>query len=160
MKIVFSLKIKVLIAAFFYLFGFFSINNATAQQQYNASALEHLKRSLNFMMSGDYLNAIASCNQLIRLDANSTVNYIIRARAYYEIGEYDLAISDCNLVTGLDRNNTAAYNIRANCYRQKGDLSKAIAEWQTALRINPGLEEARVNIELARAALSARQQAN
>ncbi|MCL2185118.1 MAG: tetratricopeptide repeat protein [Treponema sp.] len=150
MKAAFFLKNKVFITAVFGLLAFFSLNNADAQQQYNLNALEQLKRSVSFLMSGEYSNAIESCNQLIRLDPNSTVNYILRARAYYEIGEYDLAINDCNQVTRLDRNNTAAYNIRANCYRQKGELSKAINEWQIVLRINPNLEEARINLEIAR----------
>jgi len=146
MKIAFSLKIQIFI---FVLFSLILINKANAQQQYNFYALDHLKRSISYLMSGDYANAIASCNQLIRLDPNSTVNFILRARAYYETGEYDLAIADCNQVTRLDRNNTSSYNIRANCYRQKGELSKAIAEWQAVLRINPELEEARINLELA-----------
>jgi len=119
------------------------------QQPYNAVALEHLKRSLEALVLGDYQTAILSCNRVIRLDPDSAVTYVIRARAYYELNDYDRVIADCTQAIRLDRNNAAAYNIRGNAYGQKNDLNKAISDWQAALRVNPEIDEARQNIELA-----------
>ena len=120
-----------------------------SQQDYNPTALEHFKRSLQYMMIGDYYNAIISSNNVIRIDPNSAVAYTIRARAYFEMNEFDRSISDCSQAIKIDRNNSAAYNIRGNAYVKKGDFKRAVSDWQAAIRINPELEEARYNIELA-----------
>jgi len=127
-----------------------SIPQAHAQQPANRFALEHFKQSLNFLMKGDYENAVNSCNQLIRLDPNTAVNYIIRARAFYELNNFDRTIDDCTQAIRLDRNNSSAYAIRGNAYRQIGNYSRAIEDWEMALRLNPENREAMHNIELAR----------
>jgi len=120
-----------------------------SQQDYNPTALENFKRSLQYMMIGDYYNAVLSCNTVIRIDPNSAVAYAIRARAYFELNELDKSLADCNQAIKIDRNNAAAYNVRGNIYVKKGDYKRAISDWQAAIRINPDLEEARYNIELA-----------
>jgi len=133
------------------LFFFFFVSIPVySQQDYNPLALEHFRRSLEYMMIGDYYNAIISCNNVIRLDPNSAVAYAIRARAYFEMNDIDRSLSDCNQAIKIDRNNAAAYNIRGNIYVKKGDYKRAISDWQTAVRINPDLEEAKFNIELAK----------
>lgn len=119
-------------------------------QNYNPVALEHFKRSLEYLKIGDYYNAIISSNNVIRLDPNSAVSYTIRARAYYEMNEYDRAITDCNSAIRLDRNNAGAYHIRGNAHAQKGDFRRAISDWESALRIDPEISEAAHNIELAK----------
>jgi len=119
------------------------------QQPYNPIALDYFKRSLEALILSDYNNTILYCNQVIRLDPNSAVTYVIRARAYYEISDYDKAIADSNQALRLDRNNAAAYTIRGNAYAQNGDYTRAISSWQAALRVNPEIDEARHNIELA-----------
>jgi len=132
-----------------FLFIFVSIP-LYSQQQYNPIALEHFRRSLEYMMTGDYYNAIISCNNVIKIDPNSAVVYSVRARAYFELNEIDRSLADCNQAIKMDRNNAAAYNIRGNVYVKKGDYKRAISDWQAAIRINPDLEEARYNIDLAK----------
>ena len=131
-------------------FLFVSIPVFSQQQDYNPLALEHFKRSLQYMMLGDYPNAALSCTNVIRIDPNSAVAYAIRARAYFEMNDLDKSLADCNQAIKLDRNNAAAYNIRGNIYVKKGDYKRAISDWQAAVRINPDLEEAKYNIELAK----------
>jgi tetratricopeptide (TPR) repeat protein len=123
---------------------------AQAEEPYNPWALEHFKRSLEYLVTGDYNNAILSCNEVLRRDPNSSVTYTIRARAYFESGYYDNAIADCTLAIRIDRNNIGAYSIRGNAYARKGDRNRAITDWQAVLRINPDNSEARQNIERAR----------
>lgn len=119
-------------------------------QNYNPNTLDFLKRSLNFLMAGDYQNAIISCNEVIRRDPHSALNYVLRGRAYYELTEYDKAIADFSHAIRLDRNNTSAFVLRGNSHRQMGDITKAVTDWEAALRINPDNPEAKRNLELAR----------
>jgi len=123
--------------------------HANAQQSSNHFVLEHFKRSIEFLIAGDYVNTILSCNELIRLDPNSGINYVLRARALFEMKEFDRVITDCTHAIRLDRNNASAYVIRGNAYAMNNDKTKAIADWQAALRINPNIAEARENIEIA-----------
>jgi tetratricopeptide (TPR) repeat protein len=132
------------------------VPQAFGQQAYNHHALEHLRRSLNFLVEGDYYNAVLASNQLIRADPNSSVNYVIRARAFFEMNDFERVIADCTQAIRLDRNNSGAFVIRGNAHAQRGDLTRAISDWEAALRLNPNIEEARQNIELARRQREAR----
>jgi len=125
-------------------------NYQLSAQNLHPVTLENLRKSIEYLMAGDYHNAIITSNQVIRADPNSAINYIIRARAYYELNDFDRVITDCTHAIRLDRNNSAAYLIRGNAYGQKDDYTRAISDWQAALRLNPNIEEARYNIELAR----------
>jgi tetratricopeptide (TPR) repeat protein len=144
-----KIKKQIVFSVFLFLFIFISISNLYSQQEYNIFVLEHFRRSIEYIMAGDYYNAIISCNNVIKADPNSVISYTIRARAYYELNEYDRAIADCSQAVRLDRNNAAVYNIRGNAYGRKGDYKRAISDWQMAIRINPNLEEAKYNIEMA-----------
>ena len=143
------IKKQVIFSVFLCLFVFVPIQNLFSQQEYNPFVLAHFRRSLEYIMAGDYNNAIISSSNVIKADPNSAVSYTIRARAYYELNEYDKAIADCSQAIKLDKNNATAYNIRGNSYGRKGDYKRAISDWQAAVRINPNLEEAKYNIELA-----------
>jgi len=137
---------KILVVFFFAVF----IPFAGAQHSYNATALEHFKRSLEYLMLGDYHNAIISSNNVLRIDPNSSISYLVRARAYFELNDYDRVIADCTLAIRHDRNNAAAYVIRGNVHARREDYTRAISDWQAALRINPNIPEAAQNIALAR----------
>jgi len=143
-------KKQAVFTVFLCLFIFVSIPCAYSQQEFSQEALKHFKRSLEYIMRGDYYNAIISSSNVIQLEKNSAVAYTIRARAYLEINEIDKALADCNKAINLDRKNAAAYNMRGNIYIKKGDYNRAISDWQAAIRYNPDLEEARYNIELAK----------
>jgi len=123
---------------------------AGAQQPYNQVALEHFKQSLEYLMNGDYQNAIISSNNVLRIDPFSAVSYVVRARAYFELNDYDRVVADCTQAIRHDRNNAAAFVIRGNVHARRGDLQRAISDWQAALRINPDLAEAQQNIATAR----------
>ena len=127
----------------------FIINQQINAQNLHPTTLENLKRSIEYLMAGDYHNAVITSNQVIRADPNSAINYVIRARALYELNDYDRVIADCTHAIRLDRNNSAAFLIRGNAYGQKDDYTRAISDWQAALRLNPNIDEARHNIELA-----------
>jgi|GEM_PF-1769786 len=121
-----------------------------AYPQDNHYALQYLRRSLECLALGDFTNAIINSNQVLRIDPNSALSLVVRARAYYELNYYTNAIADCTQALRIDRGSSAAYLIRGNAYGQNGDYNRAISDWQAALRINPELEEAAHNIEVAR----------
>jgi len=127
------------------------VNAQPSQQEYNPITLEHFRQSLEHMRNGDYRSAINSSTIVISRDPRSSVAYVIRARAYFELSEYDKAIADCTQAIREDRRNAGAFVIRGNAHVQKGDRKRAIADWQSALRINPNIAEASHNIEVARA---------
>jgi len=124
--------------------------NAYGQSDFNQRALEYFKRSLQFMIIGDYDSAILNCNVVLRLDSNSAATYAIRARAHYEKGDMDSAIADSTQALRLDRNNISAHIIRGNAYARNGNIDSAIADWQAVLRVDPENTDARTNIDLIR----------
>jgi len=125
----------------------FIIQHVYGQSEYDPKALAFFKSSLSNLVHGEYEKAIADCNQVLRIDPNSSVTYTVRARAYFEIGDMDRVIADCTKAISNDRNNLSAFNIRASAYSIKGDYDRAIKDWQAALRIDSNLDEARENIE-------------
>ncbi|MDR0320282.1 MAG: tetratricopeptide repeat protein [Treponema sp.] len=138
----------VFIALFAIIF-FTSIPHADAQPTANPTAIEQFRRSLEYLMIGDYYNTILTCNQVIRIDPNSAVYYVVRARAYYEMNSFDNAIADCNQALRIDRNNATAYTIRGNSFSKQGNNTRAMQDWRSALNLNPGIEEARNNLDAA-----------
>jgi len=139
----------VIFALLFFVNIFIAIPLVNAQSN-RPDAIAYFKRSLEYLINGDYDSAIADCNYVIRLDPESAVTYTIRARAYYEKGDYDRAIADSTLALKYDRNNTSAFAIRGSSYGKKGDFDKAIKDWEAVLRVNPAIDNAKLNIEKAK----------
>ncbi|MDR2941906.1 MAG: tetratricopeptide repeat protein [Treponema sp.] len=118
-------------------------------QEYDNQALRYLKSGLLNLMNGNYKKAIEECNKVIRIDPDSAVTYVLRARAYFELGDIDRAIADSTQAIKRDKENIGAYLIRGNAYGKKGDLERAIADWNAILKINPDFDDAKLNIEKA-----------
>ena len=118
-------------------------------QEYDSQALRFLKISVESLMNGNYNKAIEYSTRVIKIDPDSAVTYVIRARAYFELGDMDKAIADSTQAIRRDRNNIGAYSIRGNAYGRKGDMDRAIADWKAILKINPDADEAKLNIEKA-----------
>jgi len=118
-------------------------------QEYDSQALRFFKSSVENLMNGNYVRAIEDSSRVIRIEPNSAVTYVVRARAYFEIGDMDRAIADSTQAIRRDRNNIGAYSIRGNAYGRKGDVDKAIADWNAILKINPNADDAKLNIEKA-----------
>jgi len=128
---------------------FMGLANASGQSEFNSRALDYYKRSLNYLIIGDYDNAISYCTAVLRLDPNSAATYVIRARAYFEKGDMVNAIADSTHALSLDRNNISARIIRGNAYAISGSIDRAITDWRAVLRLEPDNTDARVNIDLA-----------
>jgi tetratricopeptide (TPR) repeat protein len=118
-------------------------------QEYSSQALRFFKSGLENLMNGDYNKAIEDSSRAIRIEPNSAVTYVIRARAYFEIGDLDKAIADSTQAIRRDRNNIGAYTIRSSAYVEKGEIDKAVTDWKAILKINPNYDDAKLNIEKA-----------
>jgi len=140
---------KRIIFLFLLCFLVLSTLSVYAEQEYDSQALRYLKSSILNLMNGNYKKAIEDSTRVIKIDPDSAVTYVIRARAYYELGDMDKAIADSTLAIKHDRENTGAYSIRGGAYVKKGDIDKAVADWKAILKINPDADEAKLNIEKA-----------
>ncbi|WP_461247301.1 tetratricopeptide repeat protein [Treponema sp. R6D11] len=134
---------------FFLLICFLIFSAAVYGQEYDSQALRFLKSGVQNLMNGNFNKAIEDCNRVIRIDPDSALTYVIRARAYFELGDMDRAIADSTQAIKRDKENIGAYSIRGNAYGKKGDLDRAIADWKAILKINPDYDDAKLNIEKA-----------
>jgi len=135
---------------FLFVFCFIAFSTVCVYaQEYDSQALRYFKSSVENLMNGNYNKAIEDSTRAIRIDPNSAVTYVIRARAYYELGDMDRAIADSTQAIRRDRVNIGAYSIRGGAYGKKGDMDRAIADWKAILKINPDADEAKLNIEKA-----------
>jgi tetratricopeptide (TPR) repeat protein len=145
------------------------------------SAIAYSTRGEAWRLKGDYDRAIADLNQAIELEPEIAFAYIARGIAYNKKGAYDRAIADIDqAITRLDRHqrrdeneaiahfdqllrlpprNAVAYNARGESYAGKGDYARAIVDYDQALKLYPGLADARQNRDRAQAALAAPQAA-
>jgi len=133
---------------FMCVFIFISAHGLFAQENHTAN--RYLRLGMEQLLMGEYVNAIMNINESLKYDKNHSLPYIIRARAFFELGDMDRTIADCSHVITIDRRSSTAYVIRGNARVIKGEYNRAIADYESALRINPNIEEARQNIELAR----------
>jgi tetratricopeptide (TPR) repeat protein len=135
---------------FLFLFCFIAFSTVCVHgQEYSSQALRFFKSGVENLMNGDYNKAIEDSSRAIRIEPNSAVTYVIRARAYFEIGDLDRAIADSTQAIRRDRNNIGAYTIRGSAYVKKGEIDKAVADWKAILKINPNYDDAKLNIEKA-----------
>jgi len=135
---------------FLFIFCFIAFSVVSVYgQEYDSQALRFFKSSVENLINGNYIRAIEDSSRAIKIEPNSAVTYVIRARAYFEIGDMDKAIADSTQAIKRDRNNIGAYSIRGNAYGRKGELDRAIADWKAILKINPNFDDAKLNIEKA-----------
>ena len=64
---------------------------------------------------------------------------VARAAASEQVGQIESAIADCSEAIRLNSRAGQAYLTRGLAYADKGDWDKAIADYSTALRLEPGM---------------------
>lgn len=84
---------------------------------------------------GNFVQAIAGFNLVIRLNPNDASAYLFRGNAYGQLKEYQKAIADYTQTLRLDPNYADAYNLRGLVYGMSGNRQKAIADLQKAANL-------------------------
>ncbi len=70
-----------------------------------------------------------------------------RAVAYFGLGQFDESIRDCQQTLELNPYHFAAAAGMGQCHLQLGDRRSALESFRWAVRLNPGLETARVQVQ-------------
>jgi hypothetical protein len=91
---------------------------------------------------GRYEQAIAACDEAIRLNPRDDNAYLVRGRAYQfrnEKGDADRAIADFSESIRIAPKQTEAYYSRAIAYRDQGDAEKSLADEARARQLDASI---------------------
>ncbi|MBE9209511.1 tetratricopeptide repeat protein [Nostoc sp. LEGE 06077] len=129
------------------------VNNTLgfSQHETNGSGQSAVKESylrscaLKSAKQGDYIQAIALLNELIRRYPHNAADYNNRGLIYFQSGEKQKAFCDYNTALDLNPNLASAYNNRANYYAACGELAAALADYDQAIDLNPRYVRAWIN---------------
>lgn len=80
------------------------------------------------------------------LDPTTTPLLWYRGVAYYTLGKTDLAFLDFQSAYKANPYHTHVLNNLATCFQLKGNHQKAVTLYKEAIRINPGFEDALLNL--------------
>lgn len=116
-------------------FGIFFAQAMTGWLSQSA-VLSHVRRAEELVEKGWYDQAIAVCNEAIRLDSQVAGVYLVRGEACRLKGMYPQSLADCNMVIQLDPANAHAYANRGETYRLQNDHNRALADCNRALQLD------------------------
>lgn len=88
-------------------------------------------------ISGDYHQAIAMCNELIRSGTGAPAILRQKALADRNLRDYQAAIKDWSSVIAVSQDDDDAYSERARSKYSLGDLQGAIEDYDNAIRYSP-----------------------
>jgi len=109
-------------------------------------ASKFTKEGNQYLLQGEFEQAIAAYQKAIELNPNDTEAYLNRGQAYaIGSGQYDLAIADYNKVIKINPRDAQAYFKRGKVYKQKGEFDRAISDYSKAIELNPNYAEAYTN---------------
>ncbi len=85
---------------------------------------------------GDYREAIADLDQVIRLNPKNAVAYAVRGLTHQRQGKHQAAIADFNQAARIDPNNAIAYFARGLSYHIQGDYQGAAVAYEKAIALD------------------------
>jgi curved DNA-binding protein CbpA len=94
----------------------------------------HRERGIAAYRGGDFHQAIADLDQVIRLDPHDATAYNIRGNAWDYMGDSDRALADYDEAIRIDPNNPVVFHDRGMMWRRKGDLDRALLDMDRAVR--------------------------
>lgn len=86
---------------------------------------------------GDFDQALADCNEALKLDPESASAYSRRGRAWAGKGDLAQAIDDFNQALRLDPADAHAFTHRARAFSERGEYELAISDCDEAIRLDP-----------------------
>jgi len=97
----------------------------------------------------DFLGAIEHFTIAIGEDKSNVEHYAERAVAYLNTKQYDLSMFDMNICIELEPNNSYRFSCRAFLKSKMGEADGAIADYETAIMLDPDDAIAYNNLGLA-----------
>lgn len=106
-----------------------------------------------YITSGQYEDAVATLDEVVRLNRKSVRAFTLRGIAYSKIGEYDKALADFNKALDMQPECAEAYYNRGVLELYKADIEKyegvdvdydqvfkkAVADFDRAVKYDPGM---------------------
>ncbi len=113
----------------------------------------HMELALVHIACQDFNDAIAACNEAIRLDPYLAKAYHNRGFVRHVQHHLSAAAADFTKAIQLNSEFAEAYNSRGILQAERGDYRSAIADFQAAVRLMPHLASAHANAAAANYAL-------
>ena len=108
-------------------------------------------RGLEAFNKKEYKKAYDDITLAIQSDPKNPTPYINRCTIYlYGWKQYDDAIRDCSEAIRLSTKSSMAFNHRGYAYELKNEIANAVADYQTAVQMDPKNEVARTNLNRVR----------
>jgi membrane protease YdiL (CAAX protease family)/tetratricopeptide (TPR) repeat protein len=103
-----------------------------------SGALGHVRHAQSCLQDARYDEAIASCDEAIRIDPKLATAYVTRGEAYRNKEMYPQSLADFDTAIQLDPSNASAFANRGETYRLQQDDTRALADSNRAIELNPG----------------------
>lgn len=113
----------------------------------SASQRQRLNLLARMNSAEQFYEAIQGASQLIREAPALAEAWNQRAIAYFHLAEYEISADDCLQTLELNPYHFGAAVGMAHCYLELNDAHAALECFRRALKINPGLEGVRVQVD-------------
>ncbi len=122
----------------------FSAVNGQIQIVYNSRGLEAFNKK-------DYKKSFDDISLAIQAEPNNSTPYVNRcAVRAYGLKQYEEAIEDCSTAIRLAAGSSMAFNHRGYALEMKKRIDEAAADYESALKLDPGNQTARANLARVR----------
>jgi len=104
-----------------------------------------VEQGVKKLQQEDYLGALETFTEAIRLDSNNADIYYVRGITCSQLKSYQRAVEDYKQAIRLNPNFTEAYFKRGVAYSKLENLEKALESYNQVIRLNPNIIAAYAN---------------
>lgn len=101
------------------------------------------QEALHLLRSGNYIEAMARCRQILHAFPKHIGTYLVLGRMYLQLGEHEEAANLFRRVLSADPESAVCYASMGAIYDERGLLDEAIWQLERALELSPGNREIR-----------------
>ena len=104
-----------------------------------------LEQGVEKLQQEDFLGALETFTEAIRLDSNNADIYYLRGITYSQVKSYQRAVEDYKQAIRLNPNFAEAYFKQGVAYSKLENLEKALESYNQVIRLNPNIIGAYAN---------------